>query len=144
MIVPLSTFRDPITVGSELLTTKDITKSKIMLCTLLGLICNILIICLMEWFTSHGCASVRNMAVSSVKRVPSMHMIYSQYLGGLCGYVPLVVLGVCVYGSIEVGGYVGPLYFTAGFLSIVMVLMVVLFIGAASTDSHILSSFVNM
>ena len=82
-----------------------------------------LLISLMEWFTSHGCAPVRNMSMASVPRVPAMHVIYSQYLGGLAGYVPVLILACSLCAVIMIAGYAGALYFAAGFLSIILVFL---------------------
>lgn len=147
MIVSSVSIKEPFSLagtGTESITFLGINKSKLMLCSVLGILCNILLLGLMEWFTSHGCSPVRNMSLSSVPRITSMHIIYSQYLGGLAGFVPLFILAFSLSLALVIAGYAGALFFTAGFLSIVMILMPILFVGAASTDSYRLSCFVSM
>lgn len=100
MIVSSVSIKEPFSLagtGTESITFLGINKSKLMyiyinnnrLCSVLGILCNILLLGLMEWFTSHGCSPVRNMSLSSVPRITSMHIIYSQYLGGLAGYISI-------------------------------------------------------
>jgi len=98
----------------------------------------------MEWFTSHGFAPVRNLANSAVDRIQSMPMIYSSYLGGVTGFVPIFILGLSFSLSLFIAGYAGAIFFTAGFLSLLTVIMPIYYLGANSTDSYRLSCFVTM
>lgn len=73
-----------------------------------------------------------------------MHLIYSVYLGGVTGYLPLMVLVFGLYISISIAGLAGSLFFTTGFLSILLIIMPIYFVGAGSTDSYRLACFVSL
>jgi hypothetical protein len=50
-----------------------------------------------------------------------MNLIYANYLGGFAGFLPIFVLVFMLFVCMAVAGFVGVIYFTAGFLSILFV-----------------------
>jgi hypothetical protein len=65
--LPFATTIEEFTItseGTEAINQEGKATSAVSWCCLLGLISNVLHICFYEWFTSHGCPSVRNLVRS--------------------------------------------------------------------------------
>ena len=101
------------------------------------------VIALFEIYTSHGWPAVQNMSNSSVHRILGMNVIYANYLGGLAGFLPTFTLLIMLFVVFTIGGFAGVIYFAAGYIALILVLMPIYFLGSSSSDSYRLSCFVD-
>lgn len=73
LLMPMVTILNEFSVSGveapEALKKEAITIKKITYSCILGQLCNLVLLALVEWMTSHGCSPVRNMALASSERV---------------------------------------------------------------------------
>lgn len=60
--------------------SQNITSAKLMGCSVLGLITQLILITFYEYSTSHGFAPVRNLS-KLAENAPTLNIIYAYYLG---------------------------------------------------------------
>jgi hypothetical protein len=51
-----------------------------------------------------------------------MNIIYSHYLGGMAGFIPVLLLLLMVFIVYTIAGFAGLLYFAAGYMALLFVI----------------------
>ena len=127
--------------GMDVMNAQDISKGKLILCGVLGVLSDMLLISIYEWLTSHGCSPVRNMSYSSVNRIFNMNIIYANYLGNVAVILPLALLAITIAITHHLGGLVGLLFYVVAYVMSLYLQMPIYFVGATTSDSYKLTYF---